>query len=91
MLVNIKDNRKDQTKFLCIEAVIEPMYYDDDDLKNHGLKFTLTDDTFTCEWKNNISVYEAIEWANSLKFDVELFLYNIGGSGFDGIPVYGSK
>jgi len=89
MLVNIIDSRDNRNEHNDIEAVIEPMYHNG--VRPDGTFVEETDDDFICEWKNHLSVKEAIEWANELKFEAELFLYNIGGSGFDGTPTHGSE
>jgi hypothetical protein len=74
MILNVVDNRKLQYRWKRINAVVEPTWHDNK--CKDADQAEATQDELDYEERNNISVSEAIKWANDLSFSVTLYLYD---------------
>jgi hypothetical protein len=74
MILNIVDNRKLRYRWKRINAVAEPTWHDNK--CKDADQAEVTQDERDYEERNNISVTEAIKWADNLSFPVTLYLYD---------------
>ena len=75
MIVNILDYRDHRFNFRRVNATIFPMIYPNN-TRPDRTKFEITDDMPIFDTRLNVTVIEAIEWANNIGFEVELGLNN---------------
>ena len=76
MILNIVDNRKSQYRWKRIRSVVEPTWHDNK--CKDADQAEATQGELDYEERDNISVDEAIIWANDLGFSVTLYLYDPG-------------
>jgi hypothetical protein len=76
MILNVVDNRKQRYRWKRVNAVAEPTWHDNrcEDADQAGP----AQDELDYEERRNISVSDAIKWANDLPFAVTLYLYDPG-------------
>ncbi len=80
MIWNIIDHRKNKYRWAKIDAIIEDTSHDNI-IENSDTVEASPDKTYVqCEDKTNISIHEAICWAEKLPSRVTLFLYDLGKS-----------
>lgn len=76
MILNVIDNRKQHYRWKRVNVVAEPTWHDNrcdnSDQADPG------QDELDYEERTDISVSEAIKWANDLPFAVTLYLYDQG-------------
>ncbi len=75
-IVNIADLRKHHHRFNNINAIVEAAWHDNtcddsDQVPNHG-------EGPDHDYKENISLHEAIKWANGYGTSVILYIYDEG-------------
>lgn len=75
-IANIVDCRKRQYRSCPITAVIEPSYVDNDMPFKDQYESREEDITTSYEERPNTSLYLAINWANTFKFPVTLYIYD---------------
>jgi hypothetical protein len=75
-ITNIVDGRSNKFRSSGLQAIIEPSYYDND--QQGAQQFDVNDPEITTGYDeiNDVTIIEALEWANSFKFPVTLFLYD---------------
>jgi hypothetical protein len=77
MILNIIDHRERPYRWQRIKAIVEPTWHDngvrDSDHAARGL------DDFIIDHREDVSLAEAIAWANGLAQHVTLYLYDAGG------------
>ena len=75
MLTNIVDNRDYRYKFTLVDAIVEATWHDNTienaDQSEH-------DNAPDYDERSGLSVNEAFKWAESLKGNVTLYLYDLG-------------
>lgn len=76
MIFNIIDNRKRQYRWKTINAIVEATSHDNtcDDADQHP---AMTDDV-TYEHLENVSLQQAVAWADAFDAAVTLYLYDAG-------------
>jgi hypothetical protein len=76
VIENIIDRRQHQYRWKCINAIVEPTCHDNDvadsDQSERG------PDDIVYDQREDISLADAIAWANALPERVTLFLYDQG-------------
>ena len=77
MIWNIIDKRRRPYRWKTVNAIIEPTYHDNtvadsDQVEDVPENFSPYDE------RENISVSDAVQWANSVKYPVTLYLYDQG-------------
>ncbi len=80
MIVNIVDHRKNKYRWLKIDAVIEDTSHDNAIENSDFSEVSASKAYIQCEDKTDISLHEAICWAENLPGRVTLFLYDLGKS-----------
>lgn len=77
MLRNIIDNRKHRYRWLLVTAIIEPTWHDNS-RKDADQSARFPNEGIGYGELASASLAEAIQWANSFKFPVTLYLYDLG-------------
>jgi len=76
MIANTVDNRKRQYRWKSVLAIVEPVWHDnsceDSDQANE------TGSDLLCDERDEISVSEAVRWANKIDIPVTLYLRDTG-------------
>lgn len=83
MIQNIIDNRTKRYRWKMVNAFAEPTWHDNAIAESDQAKPTLGESDY--EAKENLSVEDAIAWAQAFSFPVTLHLYDEG----DGLPQRG--
>lgn len=78
MILNVVDNRKLRYRWKQVKAVAEPTWHDNK-CENADLAKP-TEGELDYEERTDISVNDAIKWANGLSFPVTLYLYDAAGA-----------
>ena len=76
MIWNIVDRRKRPHRWKAITAIIEPTYHDNSCADSDQAEETLDD--FVYDQRAEISLADAVIWAQSLSFPATLYLYDLG-------------
>ncbi len=76
MIFNIVDSRKRPYRWKTITAIIEPTYHDNNVADSDHTESMRCDPEF--DKRAEISLADAVAWAQSLAFPVTLFLYDLG-------------
>jgi len=76
MLYNIIDGRKRRHRWQKINAIIEPTWHDNSVQDSDQAPTLHLKSDLVCENKNDISVNEAIKWAEEQNIPVTLYLYD---------------
>lgn len=74
MLWNIRDNRERQNRWARVYAIVEPTKYDNS--AADADRVPDDDYGFFCETREDVSLQEAIAWAQSFDCPPTLFLYD---------------
>jgi len=76
MIWNIRDNRERPYRWRNITAFVEPIWHDNHcDDSDQAEEFK---STFEVDYRENISLAEALDWAGNIPVPVTLFLYDLG-------------
>ena len=77
MIWNIVDRRKRKYRWKAVSAIIEPVSHDNscDDADQAA---ELDEEFFAYDQKAEISLADAVIWAQSLPYAVTLYLYDLG-------------
>ena len=77
MILNIIDRRKRRYRWKKITAIVEPTYHDNSvqDSDQTGVPKPGFSDY---DQREEISLADAVIWANSLPYDTTLYLYDLG-------------
>ena len=78
MLCNVIDSRKRPYRWAKINAIIEATWHDNTVSDSDPTPPPSPEDEITYDQRENISLSEAIIWANSQPCPVTLFLYDEG-------------
>lgn len=76
MICNVIDNRKRCYRWAKITAIIESTYHDNSCADSDQAPETINDVCY--EERPEISLSEAVNWAQSLPYSVTLYLYDLG-------------
>jgi hypothetical protein len=71
-ITNIIDRRRRRYRFNAVYAIVEPAWYKNGADADQAER--PESDSFTYDERSNISVADAIQWANSFRSQVTLFL-----------------
>ncbi len=75
-ITNIVDGRKNEFCSIGLQAIIEPSCHDNDQPGAQQFDFDDPEITTGYDEINNVTIAEAIEWANAFQFPVTLYLYD---------------
>jgi hypothetical protein len=75
-ITNIVDGRRNEFCSIGLQAIIEPSCHDND--QPGAQQFDFDDPKITTGYDeiNNVTIAEALEWANTFQFPVTLYLYD---------------
>lgn len=77
MIVNLIDNRKRRYRWKQITAIVEPTYHDNSVADSDQAEVP-PPGFLPYDQREEISLVDAVSWANGLPFAVTLFLYDLG-------------
>src|ERR1700760_4621852 len=76
MIWNIVDRRKHEYRWKAITAIVEPTYHDNSCQDSDQAEETVNDLVY--DQRPEISLADAVAWAQSLSFAATLYLYDLG-------------